>query len=551
MNDANFALAEQLVPVAYVRQGAQSRHTRESLVKSLLAQRRLPTHGWDETSIELLLHELASMDSNNFVGNAGVGEREGRVVCPLVARRHYRLAHGIGRSGDIAEVQPKAAGSSLMLKLANALALDALRRAGAPMLSQALVLPLATGMTMTLTLLALRRLRGAAATHVIWPRIDQKACFKAILAAGLTPVVVDGVRDDTQGGEQIVTDVPAVRAAIERLGPDAVLCVLSTTSCFAPRAPDDVLALARECAAKNVPHVVNNAYGVQCRPIMKALDAAMNHGRVDAIIQSTDKNFLVPVGGAIVAVSARGKGCAPHAPALLAQVSKTYAGRASAAPVLDLFVTLLYLGADGWDALLAEREHNFRALVEQVGRVAEAHGERVLSTPANPISRAITLRGCLRRGSGGGGSGASPGEGAADGAADASAEQLTAFGSRLFSRLVSGARVVVPSGAKTIEGVHFQGFGAHCADYPTPYFTVASAVGQRRAEIELFAKRLDAVLGDFGRLHRKLPREPTSAHPAELKDKGSPPLRRSPKQRQQPLCSSLAEDAASPAGAEA
>ena len=47
------------------------------------------------------------MDSNNFPGNVGVGEREARVACALVARRHYRMAHGIGRSGDIAADQPK------------------------------------------------------------------------------------------------------------------------------------------------------------------------------------------------------------------------------------------------------------------------------------------------------------------------------------------------------------------------------------------------------------------------------------------------------------
>ena len=71
------------------------------------------------------------MDSNTFVGNAGVGEREARIVCPLVAQRHFGLGHGIGRSGDIAEEQPKAAGSSLLYKLTNALAADAIKRAGA------------------------------------------------------------------------------------------------------------------------------------------------------------------------------------------------------------------------------------------------------------------------------------------------------------------------------------------------------------------------------------------------------------------------------------
>lgn len=47
-----------------------------------------------------------------------------------MARRHYRLGHGVGRSGDIAEVQPKAAGSSLINKLTNAMVLDVIRNIG-------------------------------------------------------------------------------------------------------------------------------------------------------------------------------------------------------------------------------------------------------------------------------------------------------------------------------------------------------------------------------------------------------------------------------------
>jgi hypothetical protein len=47
------------------------------------------------------------MDSSNFGRRGGVGEREGRVACPLVFRRSYGLAHGIGRSGDISAEQPK------------------------------------------------------------------------------------------------------------------------------------------------------------------------------------------------------------------------------------------------------------------------------------------------------------------------------------------------------------------------------------------------------------------------------------------------------------
>lgn len=56
------------------------------------AQGKCPEEGWSESTIELFLNELAVMDSNNFLGNCGVGEREGRVASSLVARRHYRWA---------------------------------------------------------------------------------------------------------------------------------------------------------------------------------------------------------------------------------------------------------------------------------------------------------------------------------------------------------------------------------------------------------------------------------------------------------------------------
>ena len=102
------------------------------------------------------------MDSNNSPDGVGVGEREARVACPLVARRHYGLAHGIGRSGDLTAEQPKAAGSSLLAKLAALLAADALRATGLPEVGAATVLPCATGMAMTLTLMALKPTRPGA-----------------------------------------------------------------------------------------------------------------------------------------------------------------------------------------------------------------------------------------------------------------------------------------------------------------------------------------------------------------------------------------------------
>ena len=40
------------------------------------------------------------------------------MACPLVARQHYHLAHGIGRSGDMAAEQPKVGVVGVMLGLA-------------------------------------------------------------------------------------------------------------------------------------------------------------------------------------------------------------------------------------------------------------------------------------------------------------------------------------------------------------------------------------------------------------------------------------------------
>ena len=180
-----YALAEGLVSRAYINQGSQATARRSKLVTSLLSERRLPKDGWDDHSIEAFLSEAAMMDSNNFLDNVGVGEREARVYSPLVARRHWNLAHGIGRSGDVAAEQPKAAGSSLLNKLTNLLVADAMKIAGLEDMGPALVLPLATGMTLTLVLLAMKSKRPKTANKVVWCRLDQKTCVKAVLSAGL------------------------------------------------------------------------------------------------------------------------------------------------------------------------------------------------------------------------------------------------------------------------------------------------------------------------------------------------------------------------------
>ena len=102
MNAENLSLASGFVPTSYLSQGAEELRRRETLVRVLLSQRSLPAEGWPSGAIESFLGELSAMDSNNFSGGVGAGEREGRVWSPLVRARHWGLAHGIGRSGDVA-----------------------------------------------------------------------------------------------------------------------------------------------------------------------------------------------------------------------------------------------------------------------------------------------------------------------------------------------------------------------------------------------------------------------------------------------------------------
>lgn len=55
----------------------------------LLESRRLPCEGWSDACIEGFLLEMAAMDTNNFEGVVGMGEREGRVHNNLIKTRHF------------------------------------------------------------------------------------------------------------------------------------------------------------------------------------------------------------------------------------------------------------------------------------------------------------------------------------------------------------------------------------------------------------------------------------------------------------------------------
>lgn len=525
-NDLSKAFQGLGIPKTHATVGLSNLIASDKAMRSLFIHKRLPDYGWSDIQIQSLLFLFSTLDTNNKIlatgggggggGESssdndtcqyqesprwcGVGEREGRVYSGLVSQRHFGLAHGMGRSGDITEPQPKAAGSSVLVQLALLLTLDALRRGsgldgtknkgmnnGGGPAAHGILLPLCTGMSMSLLLTSIRTTvmdkdpeTNATKNVVLWSRIDQKSCFKAIASAGLVCVVVP----TSVQGDEVVTDLQAMESALEEYG-NRVLAVITTTSCFAPRVPDAVDNVAKLCQDYAVFHVINNAYGLQCPKTIKLINRACVVGRVDAIVCSTDKNFLVPVGGAIIV--------SPSAEQV-EKIGKVYAGRASSSPIVDLFITLLSMGLNGYKRLLKERNAMLEAFPQKLQAVAEKHGERLLVCPKNTISFGITLDGLARP------QNESETE---EEYIQSISKDVSSFGAMLFSRCVSGTRVVPRAQLKVMGGQEFVGFGSSTRDYPHAYMTAACAIGVSKPEIDEFYIRLDKTMKEFVAMRRK------------------------------------------------
>eukprot|EP00823_Brevimastigomonas_motovehiculus_P006829 TRINITY_DN57_c1_g1_i2.p1 TRINITY_DN57_c1_g1~~TRINITY_DN57_c1_g1_i2.p1 ORF type:complete len:390 (+),score=81.25 TRINITY_DN57_c1_g1_i2:79-1248(+) len=164
---------------------------------------------------------------------------------------------------------------------------------------------------------------------------------------------------------------------------------------------------------------------------------------------------------------------------LVGKVSQEFPGRASMSPILDLFITMLSMGIEGYRSLLSTREQLFSYFQKQLRDLAEKYDERLLLTPDNPISMGMTLS-HFQTASGG---------------------KYTYFGSMLFSRCVSGTRTVWPGDGKVTKvggtGLSFTSYGAHFTNYPVPYMTAACSIGMRKSDIDTFIERLEQSIIDF------------------------------------------------------
>jgi O-phospho-L-seryl-tRNASec:L-selenocysteinyl-tRNA synthase len=528
------------IPASHLTVGCSNWiHVTQKEIRTLLIHKRLPDHSWSDHDIQYLLNTFATLDTNSKVPIqhqqsfaakprwVGVGEREGRVYSSLVLQRHCGLSHGIGRSGNLQDAQPKAVGSTLLAQLTNALALDVIQRGGSQLGGGAassslssLIVPLCTGMSISLVLQSLRRThRKPQKDIVLWSRIDQKSCYKAILAAGLQCILIptklverknSQARSSNESGEEenddsVTTDLAALQAAIDTYGSHRILAVITTTSCFAPRVPDRVDQVAKLLLEHNhqsttagepdcyIYHVINHAYGLQCSQTGKLINRACTIGQVDAIVCSLDKNFLVPVGGAMV-LSPK-----PH---IVSGVGKIYAGRATSTHIVDLFITLLSMGLTGYRHLYQQRLTLVPKFVRRFQEVATKYQERLLICPTNTISYAMTLDGLVR-----------PRRSTGDDTVEEETEEqylqsierdLTQLGAMLFHRCISGTRVVARNVTQRLEeDAIFQGFGSSYHEYPHGYLTAACVIGMTEGEIEEFFVRLDKALLEFQKKQRK------------------------------------------------
>ena len=55
-----------------------------------------------------------------------------------------------------------------------------------------------------------------------------------MISAGFEPIIIENKLE----GDELRTDMQAINKAIETYEAENVLCIHSTTSCFAPRVPD-------------------------------------------------------------------------------------------------------------------------------------------------------------------------------------------------------------------------------------------------------------------------------------------------------------------------
>jgi O-phospho-L-seryl-tRNASec:L-selenocysteinyl-tRNA synthase len=412
-------------------------------IRVLFEQRSVPKEPWSDEQIEFLLQTLSNMDTDKDSQAARVGEREARIASKLHLKTTGGFCHGVGRSGFLTAPQPKAPGGSIMYEISNYLAKNYLKNFGLPNINASIVVPLCTGMSLALCLGALKPDWNSVDYKnkriVIVPQLDHNSILKALDLIGAKTKTVSG----KVFGDAVRIPIEDIQNSLD----DDCFAILSTTSFFPPREHDDIKEISKFAKENNLVHIIINAYGVQSPEWMKLIRSAIDAGRVDAIIQSTDKNCLTPIGGAIIASPSED---------IITKISQAYAGRASATPVVNFLISMLSLGINGYQNLIEEQQKNYILLEEKLKSFADRIGERVLDI-FNPVAVAISL-------------------------SNLSKDQRLSLGGALYNLRVTGPRVFDPDQKE---------FGTCCDNYPTPYIVMNAAIGANPKDVTTAVERLE------------------------------------------------------------
>eukprot|EP00340_Litonotus_pictus_P005528 CAMPEP_0170528808 /NCGR_PEP_ID=MMETSP0209-20121228/14259_1 /TAXON_ID=665100 ORGANISM="Litonotus pictus, Strain P1" /NCGR_SAMPLE_ID=MMETSP0209 /ASSEMBLY_ACC=CAM_ASM_000301 /LENGTH=378 /DNA_ID=CAMNT_0010820211 /DNA_START=615 /DNA_END=1751 /DNA_ORIENTATION=+ len=351
---------------------------------------------------------------------------------------------------------------------------------------------MATGMTLSLCYLTLKQMKPDA-KYVIFPRIDQKTCLKSIITAGLIPIIIEPtVKEDllTTNIDKIIEILAEFK---QKDSIKEILCIASTTSCFAPRSMDSIQEISVLCKDFSISHIINNAYGIYCTKITEEIKQSFKQGEVTCVVSSTDKNLLVPVGGAFIYSDKN---------SFIDKVCANYAGRASVSPIVDVFITLLEMGKLEYKLMMKERVSLFNKTLLGMKAIAEGFGERILATEkGNRISMAMTLGNSICKG--------------------LEEKEVTFLGSMFFNRQISGIKVNIKTEKiKEIQGYKFRNYGSHSdLDCNLPLVVFAVAIGISEKEIEEFKVKFVKVIKEFIKEKEKKGKKVRTEEKSSNKDK--------------------------------
>eukprot|EP00702_Spironucleus_salmonicida_P005968 EST47259.1 O-phosphoseryl-tRNA(Sec) selenium transferase [Spironucleus salmonicida] len=408
----------------------------ENVKNQLISSQQIPKYGYSQHIIQQLLFYFSSADFNNHQ-SSGAGEREGRVFSSLVQQRHYGFSHGIGRSGDLLEDQPKAAGSSLLHRITRNLACHALQKCGFQA-KDTLITPFCVGMSINYIIQHLKL------KTIAWIRMDQKSVPKAIQLSGAKIIVINTIAKNNY----VIGDYNQLELII-----NDVDCVISTTSCFSPRVPDNMQQICQIVGKNKKYHIVNNAYGIHSE-IMHQLN---KYPSINFVVSSLDKNFMIPVSGCLIYSKYKQQ---------IQDLGKSYAGRASGSQIIDLFITLLELGQMGIAQLQKQRRNIFELFVNELQKIPQIV---VTTIPDNDISFYFYFT-------------------------DQSKYEAKKISSELFRSGISGSKALIKGKTEFFQTFILEDFGrGGVHDFPD-YITCAASIGMQQTEVYNYIKKLKQII---------------------------------------------------------